>query len=59
MTQQAQTILDREEFARSTEPSGANCWRTGGAAKVSPEPAMGLGWGRIPVGQGRSSGDRR
>lgn len=22
-----------------------------GAAKISPEPAMGLGWGRIPVGQ--------
>jgi len=30
-----------------------------GAAKASPEPAMGLGWGRIPVGQGRSAGDRR
>jgi hypothetical protein len=30
-----------------------------GAAKISPEPAMGLGWGRIPVGQGRSARDRR
>jgi hypothetical protein len=30
-----------------------------GAAKVSPEPAMGLGWGLIPVGQCRSAGDRR
>jgi hypothetical protein len=29
---------------------------TWGAAKVSPEPAMGLGWGLIPVGQGRSAG---
>ena len=34
-------------------------WSDRGAAKVSPEPAMGLGWGLIPVGQGRSAGDRR
>ena len=30
-----------------------------GAAKASPESAMGLGWGPIPVGQGRSAGDPR
>ena len=44
-----------------------NAWPTakegspyhGGAAKLSPEPAMGLGWGPIPAGQGRSAGDRR
>ncbi len=29
------------------------------AAKASPESAMSLGWGLIPIGQGRSAGDLR